>query len=903
MINTKNFNKVKFAGTFRDYQQGVLDRAQKHLRDGKIHIVAAPGSGKTVLGLELICRLKSPALVLSPSVTIRQQWGERFCEKFLPKGENIDDYVSYDLKSPSLITSVTYQSLHAAVSKQISDGENDEDEFSENVVEDYTQFDIFALLKTAGIKTICLDEAHHLKSEWQKALEKFIETVKSSVTIIALTATPPYDSTRVQWNRYISLCGEIDEEIFVPQLVIQKTLCPHQDFVFFSYPTEDELSVSESHKIKGAKTAEIIIRSGIMNDIVTNSPVFLDPEKHADTISDNLSSFYALAACINRAGLEIPRKFAAEACIETSDLRYDLFKAEDAFNFIIGDPALFSDEISEEIRSRLSASGLIEKNKVCLITTDKITKQLISSTGKLYGINEIVKAESAALGKKLRMLILTDYIKRDMMKLVGTNEEITSMGTVPIFESVRRSCPEGVKTAMLSGSMVMIPDESSDEICEVAKAMNVAYSLKKIENTYHSEIILSGSNKNKVAVITSAFQKGLINVLIGTKSLLGEGWDSPCINSLILASFVGSFMLSNQMRGRAIRTDYNDPDKVSNIWHLVTVEPTVSADNEKDRALYKEILYDDKKIYGSDYETLKKRFDCFLAPAYNFETVESGTDRLDVITPPFDKSGIERINGAMLHEAANRTKTAENWIKSLHGSKHPEVLDVAEITNPAAPKNGVGKNKFIAFLDGLLMLLLLILRIKSNAHGFFGFILTALLIVVPVILLVNLLKNVKYIKNSTDEKRNISSVSKCVARSLKEIGAVDKSETEPEITEFTEGSSKKIYCSIRAASAHDKKVFARAIAETFSAIEDPRYVVIKEGFSGKQYYTSLSCPSAIGTKKENAEKFSRDLKGYLGKFIPVYTRNEAGRTELSKCRKNSYLNSAKCTVKIKKIAR
>jgi hypothetical protein len=56
--------------------------------------------------------------------------------------------------------------------------------------------------------------------------------------------------------------------------------------------------------------------------------------------------------------------------------------------------------------------------------------------------------------------------------------------------------------------------------------------------------------RGSVRLITSVFAQGGITVLIGTKSLLGEGWDAPCINTLVLASFVGSFMLSNQMRGR-----------------------------------------------------------------------------------------------------------------------------------------------------------------------------------------------------------------------------------------------------------------------------------------------------------------------------------------------------------------
>ena len=73
--------------------------------------------------------------------------------------------------------------------------------------------------------------------------------------------------------------------------------------------------------------------------------------------------------------------------------------------------------------------------------------------------------------------------------------------------------------------------------------------------------------------MTRLFRDGHIRLLVGTQALLGEGWDAPSINTLVLASNVGSYMLSNQMRGRAIRTDPADPAKVANIWHLATVEP------------------------------------------------------------------------------------------------------------------------------------------------------------------------------------------------------------------------------------------------------------------------------------------------------------------------------------------
>ena len=77
---------LQFKGQWRSYQERVLSNAEKYLSDHKLHLVAAPGSGKTTLGIELIRRLGAPCLILSPSITIRQQWLERITSGFLEPG-------------------------------------------------------------------------------------------------------------------------------------------------------------------------------------------------------------------------------------------------------------------------------------------------------------------------------------------------------------------------------------------------------------------------------------------------------------------------------------------------------------------------------------------------------------------------------------------------------------------------------------------------------------------------------------------------------------------------------------------------------------------------------------------------------------------------------------------------
>ena len=63
-------NILKFKYTWRKYQARVLENTKEYVADGKVHIVAAPGSGKTTLGIELIARMRENTLVLAPSVTI-----------------------------------------------------------------------------------------------------------------------------------------------------------------------------------------------------------------------------------------------------------------------------------------------------------------------------------------------------------------------------------------------------------------------------------------------------------------------------------------------------------------------------------------------------------------------------------------------------------------------------------------------------------------------------------------------------------------------------------------------------------------------------------------------------------------------------------------------------------------
>jgi len=869
----KNFSAVRFRGTFRDYQQAVLRRAQKHLLDGKIHIVAAPGSGKTVLGLELICRLNAPALVLSPSVTIRQQWGERFVERFLPKGAEEADYISYDITQPSAITSITYQALHAAMTRQALEADADEDAFASEATQDFAAFDLMEAVRLAGIRTVCLDEAHHLKSEWQKALEAFVTALAGQVKIIALTATPPYDSTPAEWERYSRLCGEIDEEIFVPQLVAQGTLCPHQDYIAFSYPTAEEETLLKAHRARADACVASVLEDGLAADLLRSFGAFDPNEEQEAKILEHRAGFAALLSLAEKSGLTVKKNTVDLICPTGKLPEVDLAVCESAFQLVLDEADGFDKSLVEALQSRLAERDLIEKRRVCLLETDALRRRLASSLGKLDSITELVRAEAASLGSDLRMLVLTDYIKRDLMRLVGTAEPIPSMGAVPIFEAIRRTTAEPI--GLLSGSLVLAPMAEAEAITAIAESMDVACRVREVENTAHAEIILSGSNKNKVAVITEAFRRGHIRVLVGTKSLLGEGWDSPCINSLILASFVGSFMLSNQMRGRAIRIDANQPQKASNIFHLVTLDPFSDT------------------LAGADYAMLTRRFMGFLAPAYQSDRIESGTDRIDILEPPFDRSGIARINRKTMALAADRSGMAARWRSALNGKEHPEVLDVCEIPAAAQP---VGLKKIVPMIAfaALFLLDLLLLFAKGGFFRFIGW------IGLPFALFFLIRAIVRFVRVATPA-RALKTVLSALLDTLRDTKKITSANVRLSV-EAGRGEG-ELLALLSGATAQEKRAFSQSVSEFLSAIDDPRYVLVENCRLGPVWKNSFACPALLGTKKETAERLAKRLSRTGCRFAAAYTRADGGKRTLTQCKKQSCRNRAGVRVTGKKIVR
>ncbi len=894
-------NKIlNFKGKWRSYQERILNNLNFHLLDKKLHVVAAPGAGKTTLGIEIISRLNKPTLILAPTITIKNQWKQRIIDAFL-NGE--EDIVSTNIRNPKYITISTYQALLAAFCG-VEDNETEEtseedDEVERTVCKRFSNTkanQIVNLLKNSGIKILCFDEAHHLRKEWWKALDYLVDNLEPEQTV-ALTATPPYDVDIKEWERYEQLCGQIDEIISIPELVKNGDLCPHQDFIHFS-----RLRVQETEQVK--KIYERMIKflyslkdNETLVESLANSKYMLYPDENLEAILSEPEFYVSIASFLKHSGKRIPQSFlkifeSKENELPEFNTKYGkillsglLFKHSEEFSDI-------KDEL-EKLMSQAKNAGVIQQKSVYLEDSPKIKKMLANSIGKLDSIVDIVKLESNTLKEKLRMVILADYIKYDVT-------DCSSLGVIPIWQTLKDTF-EDISLGVLTGSIILIPKKIKPDLENLlnTKELNNSVTINEFDrDTKYLKIIPKESCKSHiVSLITQLFNNGKITVLVGTQALLGEGWDAPVINSLILSSTVSSFMLSNQMRGRAIRIDKNNPDKVANIWHLASIKilntfellksvlasPTVS-DNEAEQ----NELYDFGKLCG--------RFEGYEAPSLEKPLmIESGIDRI-LPTSFKSKNGDElteetflAVNRFMKTQAINRHNTKALW-----------EICLAEPYNSPSKNLTTGvetslKMKGFTYNGGYFYML----TFWATIYGSFAYYLTVMTrSIIPlfwltfVFVLIMFQPTVKFIKCGSVEGI-IRQIGICILETLAAQGLIKTSLLNVKIKSEYNKAIQSTYFTVENISPEENNIMIKALREFLDPIENPRYIFVRKNLLFDKFFQTdyHAIPSVIAQNKKYVDIFKELWKKYIGGDCDIaYTRTSEGRKLLLKARKSAFSN-------------
>lgn len=876
---------LSFNGTWRNYQKQVLDKFQEYQADGHVHLVAAPGSGKTTIGIELMARFDKPALVLVPTVTIREQWVDRIRQAFLEDENQVTSLVSQNLKDMKQITIATYQAFHSAMQQVQSQEENGE-------TVDFGGFDLIASLKEQGVETLCLDECHHLRNEWWRSLEDFRKKYPQ-LQVISLTATPPYDSEPELWARYLQMCGEIDQEITVPELVKEETLCPHQDFVYICTPTKEEEKVLQDFEDAKWQYLSHLVDEPEFKELIASSKV-LHGQISADLLLEDPKYLSAILIYLQSQKLEIPQ-YLKDLIGSKSLPSLNYYWMEVLLQGVLyqtPDWYQASPDYIKEIERDMKARGLIDKRQLFLVR-NKINDQILNqSLGKLSGIADIFATEYASLGKDLRQLVLADYIRKDFANYLGNDQAaITQLGVLPYFESIRRSAQKqgiSVPLAALSGSVIIVPTSVREELQALLPTVALTFSaIGQLDPAVYLQVGFPSTCKGMVGAVTELFQRGAIQVLIGTKSLLGEGWDAPCVNSLILGSFVGSFMLSNQMRGRAIRVWSGHPEKTSNIWHLVAIKPYTKNLFLREKENEEEV---DKDNPYQDLLSLIRRMEHFLGLSYKEDTIETGLDRLDFPKPPFKKSKIKAYNQKIKELSKDRSSLRKKWQEAL------VVADKLEIVNEVATDRKqiplltlVDAEKWVRYSFLLIAVNLLIYLFKTNG------IRLAWLTTISLVLLTIALVRYFFYKSPYVRLRQVG---EGIRNAMLKMGHLSDDQSRVQVEE--DKDSYCIFAYLKGGSIRDKELFSQTLGEFFAPVDNQRYLLVaKKAPAGQSKYFVV--PSLFEKRKEEAQLFLDAIAPQLGDYQLIYTRNEAGRKVLLEARLKSLANKNDRLITKKKV--
>jgi superfamily II DNA or RNA helicase len=287
------FAALQFRYPYRRYQGMILDMVDGHSgSDGKYHIVAPPGSGKTIIGLELIRRFGQPAVVFAPTTTIQKQWQEKV-GMFTADAEWIRQHTSLDPQRLGAINLLTYQVLSTpgenlafveriAADRWIEDlltsgkahseaearrrmavlQESNPKAYRREISKRYRRVkreflrkgdldgreflhpnarDLIDRIVALGTGTLILDECHHLLDYWAFILRELVRSLPS-VHIVGLTATLPDPANRTEYENYTSLLGDVDFEVPTPATVKEGNLAPYRDLVYFCRPSPREVN-------------------------------------------------------------------------------------------------------------------------------------------------------------------------------------------------------------------------------------------------------------------------------------------------------------------------------------------------------------------------------------------------------------------------------------------------------------------------------------------------------------------------------------------------------------------------------------------------------------------------------------------------------------------------------------
>ena len=446
-----------------------------------------------------------------------------------------------------------------------------------------------------GVATIVVDECHHLRAHWAvvvQYLRRRLAAAGRAPTLIGLTATA-LSREDPSYARYHALLGEVDAEVPVPAVIRAGCLAPARELAWFTLPTPEETGFLAT---AGAELRHRIAQFLLAPDGVDYLLGVVAPGMPADALGVDeprlvralVAGFdadpvlaAAAGAVLRRTGDYTPTPLSVLAVpllpeLDTLDAAEELqLLARYALDRLLPD----QDRRGEwnAVRETLRGFGMHLTDAGIRAGRSPVDVITAGSRAKDVAVVDILRRELAALGPRLRAVVVTDAAERSAVHraldvLAAPGRPGAAGGARRCYDVLLSDADlRALSPVLLTGREVRVP-HGREELLERLRertgadlpARDDGWSLRASAGAARAELVLA---------VSRLVAEGRVRLVVGTRGLLGEGWDCPAVNTLVDLTTVTTSTAVAQLRGRGMRLDASWPGKVAHTWSVTCLLP------------------------------------------------------------------------------------------------------------------------------------------------------------------------------------------------------------------------------------------------------------------------------------------------------------------------------------------
>lgn len=719
------FSGWRFGGQWRRYQTLCLDAFEADRAAGRNRtlLVAPPGSGKTVVGLEVVRRLGAPALVLCPSRIIQHQWIEKqrlfgpgsedlhaltyqsLCQTTDPEGVLRDSAERLWAQERAVATGQPLEEvlietaawegqgaqrrerdiarIVARIKRQVAAGKLPDlparQLLSANALERVEA------LRDTGVRVVVLDECHHLLSLWG-ALLKAVLDLLAPEHILGLTATNPKDVTAEQAALYAQLLDSEDFSIPTPAVVREGYLAPYQELVQLCSPLDSEQQwladrharfefalTQLAHAAAGREHLglDVWLLSRLSERLAASGGQLSWAEfaRRQPRLAD--AGLRWLHAHGTPAPQDAPRGERYRATLTIDD--WVVLLEDYALRCLRADAGADAERRLDSLQEALSDLGFALTRQGIRRVGGEVDRVLLNSAAKPLAMCDALACEYDARGRALRAVVLCDS-ERPPRQPEASPLALTGGGRGLLAAVGVDDRLIGARPALVTGETFAVLPVDADWWAQRLDALAADGGWARFSEGLRREAAhelavwrhddARFGSQAWTAWATRLLGDGETLVLLGTRGLLGEGWDCPPVNVLVDMTAVAADVSVRQMRGRSLRLDPADPQKLANNWDIVCVAPQLERGH-------------------ADYARFVRRHAHVHAPCED-GTIETGPSHVHPELSPYGPPAAERfvaINIEQQDRAGDRDAARGRWQIGEH--YRGVDLDVLVVRNPA----------------------------------------------------------------------------------------------------------------------------------------------------------------------------------------------------------------------------